>query len=261
MEFAHKSGILTSPGRGSGAGSLLLYLLNVTDINPLEYNLLFSRFYNRGRGGKDKVSMPDVDMDFMQNRREEVIKYVREKYGENNTAPIITFGTMQGRAALKDVLRAYNACSIDEQNRITSFIPDQAKIADELQEAKDEGNEISIIEWALENKKELSAYCVKTEDGRYEGQYGRYFQDAIAIEGVARSTGKHAAGIIISTEPLNESCPMVYDRRAKEQIVGFDMESCEKAGKLKVDLLGISSLTKVSTAIKLLGKESIDDGN
>jgi DNA polymerase-3 subunit alpha len=262
IEYAKNNGCLVGSGRGSSASSLLAYLLGITDINPLEYNLLFTRFINSGRFSEGKVSPPDIDTDYALDKRDMVIDYIKKKYGEDKVGLICTFGTMQGRGALKDVLRAYNACSVDEQNKITSYIPDPAKISDELQEAKDEGAEIGIIEWALENKrKELSPYATLTESGEIEGPLARYFKDAIALEGTARTVGKHAAGVIIANSPLDDIVPIIYDGKSHKRVIGYDMKAIESTPLMKLDVLGLAALTKVDISIKLLAKERIDDGN
>ena len=138
---------LPGPGRGSAAGCLVSYLLEITNIDPIKYNLLFERFYNAGRNSGDRVSMPDIDIDVPMTTRDEVISYIKNKYGENKVSQMITFNTMKGRGALKEVLRVYGGLTYEEMNQITKNIPDEAKIADELQEMKEETGESSIIQW------------------------------------------------------------------------------------------------------------------
>ena len=150
--FVRKNKWMTSPGRGSAAGCLVSYLVGITGIDPIPYGLIFERFYNAGRNTATKVSMPDVDIDVPVQHRETIIEYIKNKYGHDKVAQIISFQTMKARGALKDVLRAYGSVTFDEMNRITEPIPDEAKIADQLQEMKEETGESSIIRWALENK-------------------------------------------------------------------------------------------------------------
>ena len=254
IRYVKSNGWLVNYGRGSAAGSILLYLLDITNVDPIEYNLLFSRFLNAGRLEKKKAAMPDVDLDLPKNRRKEIIEYIRDKYGRDNVCQIVTIGTMGAKASLKDVLRAYNTCSPDEQNMITSFIIDEAKISDELQEEKDKGHEIGVLEYCLENRrKELEGWCSLQEDGSLVGPLAARFKDAITLVGTARSTGKHASGIIITAEPVSEVVPLIYDSKNKsEQICGFDLEGAEMVGGVKIDILGLSCLDKCDICFNML---------
>lgn len=259
INYARSRGQLTGSGRGSAAGSLLLYLLGVTQVDPIYYDLLFARFYNAGRNTKDHISLPDVDCDFESQGREDIIEYLKNKYGHDKVAQIITFGRMQGRAVLKDVFRVYSSCSFEEMNKITEFIPDEAAISDKLQEMKEADKErggdgtASIIQWALENHtEELKPWCYIKDDGTLEGPMAKRFEQAIRLEGVIKSSGKHAAGIIIANEPLANLVPMVYDSVTKNQIVGFDYESAEKMGTMKLDCLSVAILDKIHNIQNLL---------
>ena len=158
INFVQKSGWLSGPGRGSAAGCLISYMIGVTKIDPLEYDLLFSRFYNAGRNTKDHVSLPDIDMDVPGRHRDDVIMYLKEKYGHDRVSQMLTFGRLQGRSALKEVLRVFGACSFAEMNAITKLIPNEAEISDQLAEMDEEDR--SIIRWALINKpKDLSDFA------------------------------------------------------------------------------------------------------
>lgn len=200
-----------------------------------------------------RYSMPDVDMDFEVRGRGEIIDYIKNRFGRDKVAQMITFTRMQGRTALKDVLRVNNACSFDEMNSITSFIPDEAEISDQLQEMKEEEGESSIIKWALENHSEdLAEWCYLDDEGRCQGDLARYFEQAIRLEGIPRSQGKHAAGVIISQEPLNEVCPMLYDNSTGEPICGLEMHSLESIGMVKMDILGVAALDKIHIAQDLI---------
>lgn len=246
-QFARSKGHLVA-GRGSAAGCLISYLLGLTVANPLTYNLLFERFYNSGRNTKDHVSYPDIDMDFPKEFREEVIEYIRDKYGRDRVGQIITFGRMQGAGALKEVLRAHSAADVATQNLITAEIPEEAKISDELEA----DNEDSIIRWVLHNQPEIvKDYARIGDDGSIVGDYAQYFEQAIRIEGVYRTSGKHAAGLIISPEPLENICPMVSDKDGNKMI-GFDMHSAEKSGLIKMDILGVAGLDKLGYARNLI---------
>lgn len=256
---AIKSGQLVGAGRGSAAGSLVLYLLGVTHIDPIEYDLMFERFYNAGRNTADRVSLPDVDMDFQITKRSDIIEYIRERFGHEHVAQMLTFTRMQGRSALKDVMRAWDACSYTEMNEITKHIPDEAEISDQLQIMKEADKEAggdgeaSIIMWALENHDAaLSPWAHLDENGQIHGEYAKQFEQAIRLEGTKRSQSKHAAGIIISCYNLSEVCPMVYDKTTGEMICGMEMNDLEAAGHVKYDILGVAMLDKVRGWVDLM---------
>ena len=255
VNYVRNSGWLPGPGRGSAAGCLVSYLVGITAIDPIKYNLIFDRFYNAGRNTKDRISMPDIDIDVPINKREDIISYIKQKYGEDKVSQMITFNTMKGRGALKDVLRVYGNITFDEMNNITKFIPDEAKIADELQEMKEETGEASIIKWALENNSEdLSPWCSINEKGELIGPLSKRFEQAIRLEGTKTNQSKHAAGVAISSKPLGEMCPMVYDNRNDQTIAGMEMQDLENIGIIKFDILGIAMLDKIMTIQELLQK-------
>ncbi len=259
INFARSRGQLTGCGRGSAAGSMVLYMLKVTEVDPLQYGLLFSRFFNAGRMTEGHVSLPDVDMDFERSGRKEVIDYLRSKYGHDKVAQMLTFTRLQGRAAMKEVVRVHGAMSFDEVNRITEFIPDEAEISDKLQDTKEEDEKAggdgnaSIITWALENHAdELREWAYLDNNGNLQGPYAKVFEQAVRIEGTKKAMSKHAAGVIISNEPLADVCPMVYDKTTKEMICGMSMEDLEAIGLVKIDVLGVSFLDKVHGVTNLL---------
>lgn len=264
LTFARNDGQLTGAGRGSAAGSLILYLLGATHVDPIEYDLLFERFYNAGRNTVDNISLPDVDMDFEKNGRERIIHYARGKYGHDKVGQIITFNRMQGRGAVKDVARAHDALGIEEVNKITKLIPNDAEIADQLEalreadkQAGGEGD-ASIIEWALENHAEDFKEWVYYDDNEHlQGPLAKIFEQAIRMEGTKRASGKHAAGIVIAQKPLAEICPMVYDSKTGEMIAGMEMNALEKMGHVKFDFLGVSTLDKIHAAINHLKTGSL----
>lgn len=258
---ARERGEIVGAGRGSAAGSLVLYLLGVTDIDPIEFDLIFERFYNAGRNTAENISLPDVDMDFEKQSRENTIHYIKERYGENKVAQIMTYSRMQGRSALKDVLRAHSACSFEEMNRITEWIPDEADISDQLEEMRQSSHdgEASIIQWALENnQKELSPWCYIDDKGKLQGNLARRFEQAIRLEGTKRSQSKHAAGIVISQDPLDKVCPMLYDKNSGEMIAGMEMGDLESMGHVKFDILGIAMLDKIHGVQKLVDTGELD---
>jgi DNA polymerase-3 subunit alpha len=255
VEKVRSSGWLPGPGRGSAAGCLVSYLVGITSIDPIKYNLLFDRFYNAGRNNENYVSMPDIDVDVPINKREEIISYIKNKYGHDNVSQMITFNTIKGRGALKDVLRVYGNISFEEMNRITKNIPDEAKIADELQEMKEETGESSIIRWALENNSEnLKEWCFINENDELEGPLAKRFEQAIRLEGTKSNQSRHAAGIAINAKPLKETCPMVYDSKNDQLIAGMEMQDLESIGVIKFDILGVAMLDKIMTIKDLLSK-------
>lgn len=239
--------MMCGKGRGSAAGSLVSYLLDITDIDPIEYGLIFERFYNAGRNTADRVSLPDVDCDFPISKRQYVIdEKIKPTFGAERVAQMITFSRMQGRGALKDVLRAHETCSFEEMNRITQFIPDESEIADELQIMREATGEASIVLWALQNNvDELRPWCYIDKDGSLQGPLARRFEQAIRLEGTKRSQGKHAAGIVISAQTLAEVCPMIYDKSTDQLIAGMEMNDLEAMGHVKFDILGVAVLDKL----------------
>jgi len=244
---------LPGPGRGSAAGCLVSYLVGITSIDPIKYSLLFDRFYNAGRNTADHISMPDIDVDVPIDKREEIIEYIKNKYGNDKVSQMITFNTIKGRGALKDVLRAYGNISFEEMNKITKNIPDEAKIADELQQMKEDTGEASIIRWTLENNGDkLSDWCYLDDKNVLQGPLAKRFEQAIRLEGTKSNQSKHAAGIAISSEPLNQTCPMVYDTRNKQMIAGMEMQDLESIGVIKFDILGIAMLDKVMNISEIL---------
>jgi DNA polymerase-3 subunit alpha len=240
-------------GRGSGAGCLLSYLTGITRVDPLKAGLSFERFYNAGRNSPGRIALPDIDSDFPISAREKVIAYARKKFGLARVCQMATFSRMQGRGALKDVLRAHERCDFAEMNRITEHIPDEAEIADQLQEMREETGEASIILWALQHNPEpLKEWAFLKEDGDIDGPLGLDFAQAIRLEGTKRSMGKHASGLIICSEDLADICPMVYDRSSEEMIVGVDMRDAEDMGLVKFDILGLRTLDCIITAESII---------
>lgn len=246
LHFIRQNGWLPGPGRGSAAGCLVSYLIGITSIDPIKYNLLFERFYNAGRNTKDRISMPDIDVDVPIMQRDTIIQYIKDKYGEHKVSQMITFNTLKGRGALKEVLRVHNNISFEEMNNITKHIPDEAKIADELQELKDEEGFASIIRWALENNGDkLKEWCFIDENGQLSGPLAKRFEQAIRIEGTKYNQSKHAAGIAIAATDLDNICPMIYDSKTDQNIAGLEMNDLDALGVIKFDILGIALLDKI----------------
>ena len=236
-----RRGWLAGPGRGSAAGCLVSYLVGITEVDPIEYDLLFERFYNEGRNSEDYVSLPDIDVDVPAEHRDEIIDYIKQKYNSENVSQMVTFGRLQGRAALKEVLRINDAVSFAEMNEITKSIPNEADISDQLEAMEDR----SIIKWSLINEPDsLKEWCTIDEDDKLDGPLSLLFDQAIKIEGTNKSQGKHAAGVIIAKEPLKDICPMTLDKN-KQMIAAFEMNDLESQGHVKFDILGIDLLSKI----------------
>ena len=233
---------IPGPGRGSAAGCLVSYLVGITQVDPIDYGLLFERFYNAGRNTDDHVSLPDIDIDVPANKRDETIDYIRGKYGSEKVGQMVTFGRLQGRGAIKEVLRMNEACGYDQMNEITKSLPHEHEVSDQLAEMDNP----SVIKWTLMNQPEtLRGYCRLNDDGVLEGDYAKFFDQAMRIEGTFKSQGKHAAGVVISSHDLNDVCPMVRDKRGSEKIAGMEMNDLESMGHVKFDILGISLMDKM----------------
>ena len=253
LNWCREQGWMVGPGRGSAAGCLISYLVGITEIDPIEFDLLFERFYNEGRNTEDHISLPDVDMDVPGKKRDEIITRLKEKYGSDNVSQMLTFGRLQGRSAMKEVLRVNDACGFAEMNEITKYIPDEAAISDQLAEMDEEDR--SIIRWALINRSDdLMDYCHLNDNGSLEGDFAEYFQQAIDIEGTFKTQGKHAAGVVISAEPLFRVCPMVNPKSGDEKIAGLEMNDLEALGHVKFDLLGLNLLDKLMHIKELINE-------
>jgi len=224
IHFARSRGIGVGPGRGSVAGSLVAYVLRITDIDPLEHRLIFERFLN-----PERVSMPDIDIDFDDLRRGEVIDYVKEKYGDDNVTQIITFGTMGAKGVVRDVGRALGLAFADV-DKIAKLVPDGLGMT---------------LERALELSPDLK------DLGRRGPLYGRLLHDARVLEGLARHASTHAAGVLITPGPLLDYVPL-YRQKDESVTTQWDMKSVEKAGLLKMDFLGLRTLSVLDEAVRLV---------
>jgi DNA polymerase-3 subunit alpha len=249
VNWAKSNGWLVGPGRGSGAGCLVSYLLGITNVDPIKHDLLFERFYNAGRNTADRVSLPDIDVDFPIMKRKMVIDYIKEKYGKAHVAQLATFGRMQGRGAISEVFRIHKACDFETSKMITKNIPDEAAISDQLEES----GEHSILRWTLINEpQDLADWCRLNDDDTLSGDYAQFFAQAIRLEGTYKSQGKHAAGIVISADKLDDVCPMINDKNNEEKIAGMNMIDMEKMGHTKFDILGVAVLDKLMGVNNLL---------
>ncbi|AEA34358.1 DNA polymerase III subunit alpha [Hippea maritima] len=224
VNYAKRNGIPVGPGRGSAAGSLVSYSIGITDIDPIKYNLLFERFLN-----PERVTMPDIDVDFCAERRDEVIHYVREKYGEYNVAQVITFGTMGAKAVVRDVARVMGF-PYKEADRIAKMIPN--------------GED---LDGAIKSNTQLKQEIEKDDNVK------KLFEISKTLEGVKRHASIHAAGVVISTEPIYKSCPL-YKAPGEDTIaVQFSKDFLEDIGLIKFDFLGLKNLTVIDTTVKLIG--------
>ena len=225
--WSKANGIPVGPGRGSGAGSIVAYSLKITNVDPIPYNLLFERFIN-----PERISMPDFDIDFCQDRRQEVIEYVTKKYGEERVGQIITFGTLSAKAVLRDVSRVF-ALPYSEADALAKLIPEELGI--ELQDAIDKEPKLKELE-------------------DHDPKIRRILQISKRLEGLNRHAGIHAAGVIITNEPLVNYCPLFKGAKG-EQVVQFDKDFSEKIGLVKFDFLGLKTLTVISNASKLIQRD------
>lgn len=252
VNYIREQNILVGSGRGSSGGCLTSLLLGITQgVDPIKYGLIFERFYNEGRNTAERTALPDIDVDFPSDKRYLVFEYLQTKYGKPNFAHLCTFTGLKGKSALKDVLRVTDACDPQTQNEITISVPDEAKIADELQTMKELGLEPSIIMWALQNKaNELAKFCRLNDKGKLEGDYAKQFAQAMRLEGCKRTQSRHASAVVISGNPLSELVPMVYDKTSPDPICGFSMGPAEDVGLVKLDILAISVLSKIQDCIE-----------
>ncbi len=226
IHYARTQDVPVGPGRGSAAGSLVSYALRITDVDPLQYNLLFERFLN-----PERVSMPDIDIDFCMRRRGELIDYVTQKYGRENVAQIITFGTMAAKAAIKDVGRAMDIPYV-EVDRLAKLVPNTLGIE---------------LEPALAQTPQLKA-AVNADE-----RLGDLMAVALRLEGLARHASTHAAGVVISPRPLTDIVP-VYKTSRDEITTQYDMNALERIGLLKMDFLGLTTLTVLQDTVRMIGQ-------
>jgi len=233
IQWAKRRDIPVGPGRGSGAGSVVAWALSITDLDPLRWGLLFERFLN-----PERVSMPDFDIDFCQDRREEVIGYVQEKYGFDRVAQIITFGSLQARAALRDVGRVLEM-PYPQVDRIAKLIPNNP------------ANPTTIAQ-ALETEEDLR------QQRRDDEQVAELIDISMKIEGLYRHASTHAAGLVIGDRPLDQLVPLYRDPRSPMPVTQFNMKWVELAGLVKFDFLGLKTLTVLQRAVAFLADRGID---
>ncbi|WP_455465502.1 DNA polymerase III subunit alpha [Bartonella sp. B39] len=232
IKWAKSHDIPVGPGRGSGAGSLVAYALTITDIDPLRFSLLFERFLN-----PDRVSMPDFDIDFCQERREEVIHYVQKKYGRDQVAQIITFGKLQARAVLRDVGRVLEV-PYRQVDYLTKLVPATP------------GSQVELAD-AIKDEPKFE------EEKKKDPIVGRTLDIALQLEGLYRHASTHAAGIVIGDRPLSELVPMYRDPRSDMPVTQFNMKCAEQAGLVKFDFLGLKTLTILKMAADFVARKGI----
>ena len=228
IKFAKDNGVPVGPGRGSSAGSLVAYSMRITDVDPLDYDLLFERFLN-----PERISMPDIDIDFCMNRRGEVIEYVRRKYGQDNVAQIITFGTMAARSVVRDVGRVLGL-PYGLVDKVAKTIPAGPETT--LETAPEDSPPLAE---AMKNDKEVA----------------RVIDIGSRLEGLARHAGMHAAGVVITPKPVTDYVPL-YRTTRDEIVTQYDMRVVEKMGLLKIDFLGLRTLTVIDDALKSIEAET-----
>ncbi|MBF0148912.1 MAG: DNA polymerase III subunit alpha [Magnetococcales bacterium] len=225
IRWAKNNDIPVGPGRGSGAGSLVAWSLDITDLDPIRYQLLFERFLN-----PERVSMPDFDVDFCMDKRERVIGYVQERYGHDRMAQIITFGTLQARAVIRDVGRVLEF-PYGQVDKIAKLVPNTLGIT---------------LKEAIQQEERLAA-MMKEDPGVRD-----LLELALELEGLPRSAGTHAAGVVMANGPLTDMVPLYRDPRSNIPVTQFNMSDVEKAGLVKFDFLGLKTLTVIDTALKMI---------
>ncbi|OXM84269.1 DNA polymerase III subunit alpha [Paenibacillus rigui] len=228
IRFAHEKGIVTGPGRGSSAGSLVAYVLRITDVDPIRYHLLFERFLN-----PERISMPDIDIDFSDIRRDEVIDYVVQKYGNDRVAQIITFGTMAAKAAVRDVGRVLNV-PYNEVDRAAKMIPHQLGVT---------------LAEAVEANQELKALATR------QPKTAQLLEMAMKVEGMPRHASTHAAGVVISREPLTQYVPL-QEGNEQTALTQYSMEHLESIGLLKMDFLGLRTLSIIERTLHWIKEQT-----
>jgi len=226
LNAAREMGVIVGPGRGSAAGSVVAYCTRITDVDPLQYDLLFERFLN-----PDRISMPDIDIDFDEDGRDRVLRYVVEKYGTDKVAQVITFGTMAAKGAIRDVARVHKV-PLDEVNRLCKLVPSRPGIS---------------LKIAYQEVPELKA--ARMSSNKLISETLKYAED---LEGSIRQTGLHACGIIIGKDDLTDYIPVIKVKESPLLVTQFDGDYIEKVGMLKMDFLGLKTLAIINDALKII---------
>lgn len=254
VQFARKRCVSVGL-RGSASGCLISYLIDISDIDPLfpdptlpyhkQRCLMFERFINKGRLSKDRISLPDCDLDIPPSFREKIINYLSEKYGHNHIAHILTLNRMDGKGVIKEVFRVLNPSpnSFDIANLITSYMIDTAKVQDELEDLKEDNPKYNIINYCIDNVPKISEFY---QEYKYE------FDIAIKLANTIKNHGKHAAGIVISKTPIQDTFPSIIDADTNRLIISLVMEDAELCGAVKYDLLGVAALEKMDCIVSMI---------
>lgn len=233
IKWAKNNGVPVGPGRGSGAGSLVAYVLKITDLDPLAYDLLFERFLN-----PERISMPDFDVDFCMEGRDRVIDYVADAYGRNAVSQIITFGTMAAKAVVRDVARVQGK-SYGLADRLSKMIPFEVGMT---------------LDKAYEQEEMLRDFLKSDEEA------AEIWEMALKLEGITRGTGKHAGGVVIAPTKLTDFSPIACDEEGGGLVTQFDKDDVEAAGLVKFDFLGLRTLTIIKWAMEIINREQAKKG-
>jgi len=250
-----EQGWMRGHGRGSAGGCLISFLTGITKVDPLEYDLLFERFFSEDRAKARQL--PDIDIDVPKFKRQDIFTYLQDRYGHDSVAQMVTFAAFQGRSALTATLKFNDACSFSEIKEITGLLPKKDKVEDQM----DAVGEHSLIRWTLEYLPEKLSNYARLENGQVVGDYANEFEQAIRLEKVKTETSKHASAIIVYNGKIRDVCPMIKDKSSDEKITGFSMSDGEAVGLVKLDLLGLATLDKLMLINELLeekyGRDSV----
>lgn len=252
-KFIRDSGSILSIGRGSAAGCLVSYLLGITKADPIQYDLIFERFYNPERKG-----VPDIDCDIVPEFRPKVIDYLREKYGEDKVAQLCTYTTFKGRGALKETLKQQGMAHA-EANKVTECLHDETKIDPQLKDQQNELGTKSVVLYTLLHSRRLDFWCkFNKRTKQYTGKWADAFKLAVEMDRTNVAIGKHASAFVLSDGSLINQCPIIPDpANGPHPICGWEMNAAEKSGLVKLDLLGLDCLSKYLQSRESISSKSI----
>lgn len=251
--FIQESGSILGVGRGSAAGCLASYLLGVTKVDPIKYDLIFERFYNPDRKG-----VPDIDCDIVPEFRPKVIDYLRDKYGTEKVAQLCTYTTFKGRGALKETLKQHGM-SHAEANKVTECLHEESKIDPQLKDQYSSIGTKSVVLYTLLNSRRLDFWCkFNKKTNQYTGKWAKAFELAVNMDRTNIAIGKHASAFILSDKDLLNQCPVIPDpANGPHPICGWEMVSAERSGLVKLDLLGLDCLSKYQRSREVISNKSI----
>lgn len=249
VRWARSKNIRVGCARGSAAGCLISYLTQITSVDPIQYGLIFERFYSADRG-----EYPDIDLDLQPSRRHEIEEYVKYKYGAERFMQFATFSTLKGRAALKLALTTSKKnISVDEQNEITKFLPEEAVIAEELKEQNNQWGNKSTVLWTVLNRSSMDKWCIyDSKTDKWDGTYSDEFQLGVKMNTVIQARGRHASAFVLSSKPMREIVPVAWDEKSNTEIIALDMDSGQRMGLVKLDLLGLKLLDEYNFSLEVL---------